>query len=54
MDALPEKELLCHGLSVQSGFEHDAPSDSQLICNYVDDWKWDIEMYLRAYGAGGL
>ena len=49
MDALLEKELLRHGLSVKSGVERDASSDSQLIFKYVDDWKWDIKMYLRAY-----
>lgn len=49
MDALLEKELLRHGLSVKSGGERDVPEDSQLIFKYVDDWKWDIKMYLRAY-----
>jgi hypothetical protein len=47
MDALLQKALLTRGLNVTSGPDGAAPSDAQLLVKYVDDWKWDLKMYLR-------
>ncbi len=49
MDALLVKALLSHGMTVKSGPDGPAPAGSDLKFKYVDDWKWDIKMYLRAY-----
>jgi hypothetical protein len=46
MDALIEKELLRHGLNVSSGSA--SPSSGQLRIEYVDEWRWDMVMYLRS------
>jgi hypothetical protein len=46
MDALMQKELLRHGLSVTAGAEAGGPGDAQLLVRYADDWKWDLKMYL--------
>lgn len=48
MDALLQKELLRRGLDVTSGPDGAAPESTQLTVKYVDDWKWDLKMYLRA------
>jgi hypothetical protein len=47
VDASIQRELLLRGLEVSAGEEAAAPEDVDLIVRYVDDWKWDITMYLR-------
>lgn len=47
MDALLQKALLSRGLNVTSGPDGVASQDPQLLVKYVDDWKWDLKMYLR-------
>jgi hypothetical protein len=46
MDALIKKELVRHGLNVSSGSA--SPTSGQLRIEYVDEWKWDVVMYLRS------
>jgi hypothetical protein len=48
MDALIQKELLRDGMSVSAGPEGSQPADTQIIVRYIDDWKWDMAMYLRS------
>jgi hypothetical protein len=47
MDALLQKALLTRGLNVTSGPDAVTPQDGLLLVKYVDDWKWDLKMYLR-------
>jgi hypothetical protein len=58
VDASIQRELLLRGLEVSAGEEAAAPEDVDLIVRYVDDWKWDVTMYLRrldiqVYEGGG-
>jgi hypothetical protein len=47
VDASIQRELLLRGLSVTAGNEADRPANADLLVRYVDDWKWDMVMYLR-------
>jgi hypothetical protein len=46
IDALIKKELLRHGLNVSSG--NASQTSGRLRIEYVDEWKWDMVMYLRS------
>lgn len=48
MDAHIEKALLERGFSVTTGSDPQA-ANAQLVVRYVDDWKWDMAMYLRSF-----
>jgi hypothetical protein len=47
VDASIQRELLLRGLSVTAGTEAIRPATADLVVRYVDDWKWDVVMYLR-------
>jgi hypothetical protein len=47
VDASIQRELLLRGLAVTAGSEEDQPADADLLVRYVDDWKWDLVMYLK-------
>ena len=49
MDAHIEKALLRRGFAVTTGGEPVQPPNAQLVVKYVDDWKWDMAMYLRSF-----
>jgi hypothetical protein len=49
VDTELQKELLRHGFDVSVGPDGNAPASAELIIKYVDDWKWDLTMYLRSF-----
>lgn len=49
MDANIERALLKSGFSVTTGSASEPPASAQLVVRYVDDWKWDMAMYLRSF-----
>lgn len=49
MDVNVERALLKRGFSVTTGTDAAQPPNAQLVVKYVDDWKWDMAMYLRSF-----
>lgn len=49
MDAHIEKALLERGFSVTTGRDPHHSENAQLVVKYVDDWKWDVKMYIASF-----
>lgn len=49
MDAHIEKALLERGFNVTTGSDPHHSGNAHLIMKYVDDWRWDLKMYLESF-----
>jgi hypothetical protein len=47
MDASIQRALLLRGLAVTAGAEGSNIGGADVVVRYVDDWGWDLAMYLK-------
>jgi hypothetical protein len=47
VDAAIQREMFRRGITVASGPDGRQPETSDVVVKYVDDWSWDVTMYLR-------